>query len=141
MLLVVFGLYLQAYFDEQNNIKYSNHDRLHRRKFMADLGNYHVWLSYLGIEFGRFLRHVLCYWCLDSHGSFVYRSFLGLSNADALIGRVGTVITPIFPGQSGYVKVDGDEWKAVAEMPETIEQGSKVEIISRDSIIVTVRVI
>ncbi|MFC2441180.1 MAG: NfeD family protein, partial [Segatella maculosa] len=45
------------------------------------------------------------------------------------------------PGQSGYVKVDGDEWKAVAEMPETIEQGSKVEIISRDSIIVTVRVI
>ena len=43
---------------------------------MADLGNYHVWLSYLGIEFGRFLRHVLCYWCLDSHGGFVYRSFL-----------------------------------------------------------------
>jgi len=64
-----------------------------------------------------------------------------LSNADALIGRIGTVITPISPGHSGYVKVDGDEWKAVAEMSETIEQGSKVEIISRDSIIVTVRVI
>src|SRR5574344_1898967 len=31
-----------------------------------------------------------------------------ISNIDALIGRVGTVIEPIEPGGSGYVKVDGD---------------------------------
>ena len=64
-----------------------------------------------------------------------------LSNADALIGRVGTVIEPILADGSGYVKVDGDEWKAVSNVPETIEKGSKVEIIARDSIIVTVKLI
>ena len=55
--------------------------------------------------------------------------------------RIGTVIEPILAGESGYVKVDGDEWKAVSNVPETIEKGSKVEIIARDSIIVTVKLI
>ena len=64
-----------------------------------------------------------------------------LSNADALIGRIGIVIEPILADGSGYVKVDGDEWKAVSNVPETIEKGSKVEIIARDSIIVTVKLI
>ena len=64
-----------------------------------------------------------------------------LSNADALIGRIGIVIEPILADGSGYVKVDGDEWKAVSNVPETIEKGCKVEIIARDSIIVTVKLI
>ena len=64
-----------------------------------------------------------------------------LSNADALIGCIGIVIEPILADGSGYVKVDGDEWKAVSNVPETIEKGSKVEIIARDSIIVTVKLI
>ena len=64
-----------------------------------------------------------------------------LSNADALVGRIGIVIEPIHEGSTGYVKVDGDEWKAVSNASETIEKGSKVEIVGRDSIIVTVKLI
>nr|MBP7471437.1 NfeD family protein [Prevotella sp.] len=61
-----------------------------------------------------------------------------VSNADALIGRVGKVIETIEPEKSGYVKVDGDEWKAIADITEPIKKGENVKIISRDSIIVTV---
>jgi membrane protein implicated in regulation of membrane protease activity len=62
-----------------------------------------------------------------------------VSNIDALIGRVGTVIESIEPDGSGYVKVDGDEWKAVSNSTELIYKGQKVEIIGRESIIVTVK--
>lgn len=62
-----------------------------------------------------------------------------VSNADALIGRVGTVIEPITPeGEDGYVQVDGDQWKAVSASGETFYRGEKVRIVSRDSIIVKV---
>ncbi len=60
------------------------------------------------------------------------------SNADALIGRTGIVIEPIEPDKPGYVKVDGDEWKATADAGATIEKGRQVKIVSRDSIIVKV---
>lgn len=60
------------------------------------------------------------------------------SNADALIGRTGTVIEPISSDTPGYVKIDGDEWKATADTKNTISNGSIVRIISRDSIIVKV---
>ena len=62
-----------------------------------------------------------------------------VSNADALIGRVGTVIEEIRPGGSGYVQVDGDQWKAVSDDPEPIHKGEKVKIVSRESIIVKVK--
>lgn len=61
-----------------------------------------------------------------------------VSNADALLGRTGTVIEPIGSEQPGYVKIDGDEWKAVSRDGETIPRGEKVRIVARDSIIVTV---
>lgn len=60
------------------------------------------------------------------------------SNADALIGRTGIVIEPIGPNHSGYVKVDGDEWKAIADTALTLYKGTHVKIVSRDSIIVKV---
>lgn len=60
------------------------------------------------------------------------------SNADALIGRTGIVIEPISPEKPGYVKVDGDEWKAISSDEATIGNGSRVRIVSRDSIIVKV---
>lgn len=60
------------------------------------------------------------------------------SNADALIGREGTVIETIEPGQHGYVKVDGDEWKAVSTAADTLAVGEPVRIVGRESIIVTV---
>ena len=62
-----------------------------------------------------------------------------VSNADALIGREGLVIEPITPEKPGYVKVDGDEWRAVTKDGESIAVGTTVKIIARDSIIVTVR--
>ncbi|MDD5862019.1 MAG: NfeD family protein [Prevotella sp.] len=62
-----------------------------------------------------------------------------VSNADALIGRVGTVIEEIRPGGSGYVQVDGDQWKAVSDDPEPIHKGEMVKIVSRESIIVKVK--
>ncbi|ERK38751.1 nodulation efficiency protein NfeD [Segatella baroniae F0067] len=59
------------------------------------------------------------------------------SNADALIGREGTVVEPVEAGGFGYVQVDGDVWKAVTAGP-TIGKGEKVRIVSRDSIVMTV---
>ena len=61
-----------------------------------------------------------------------------VSNADALIGSTGIVIEPIAPEKPGYVKVDGDEWRAVTEHGGTIAKGEEVVIKKRDSIIVTV---
>lgn len=60
------------------------------------------------------------------------------SNADALIGRVGIVIEPIAPEKPGYVKVDGDEWRAVTNDGSSIGKGIAVRIVAMDSIIVTV---
>lgn len=61
-----------------------------------------------------------------------------LSNADALIGRTGTVIEAIAPDGFGYVKVDGDEWKAQTHAATTINVGETVRIVARESIIVRV---
>ncbi len=60
------------------------------------------------------------------------------SNADALIGRKGKVIAAIEAEGYGYVKVDGDEWKAMSKDKSAIAEGETVRIISRESIIVCV---
>lgn len=60
------------------------------------------------------------------------------SNADALIGREGTVIEAITPERPGYVKVDGDEWRAIDMNGGSIAKGTLVRIVARESIIVTV---
>ena len=61
-----------------------------------------------------------------------------LSNSDALIGREGRVIEAIRPGDYGYVKIDGDEWKAQSPDDTTIEVGTTVKVIGRESIIISV---
>lgn len=61
-----------------------------------------------------------------------------LSNADALIGKIGVVIENIGVGSSGYVRIDGDEWKAVTHGTADIDKGERVRIVARDSIIMTV---
>ncbi len=62
------------------------------------------------------------------------------TNADAIIGRKGVVSESIDASQhTGRVAIDGDDWKAVSEDGANIEKGDDVEIIKRDSIIVTVR--
>lgn len=60
------------------------------------------------------------------------------SNAEALIGREGIVIEPITFEKPGYVKVDGDEWRAVTKDGSSVPKGTAVKIVAMDSIIVTV---
>ncbi len=62
-----------------------------------------------------------------------------VSNADALLGRKGKVSQTIEAGGYGRVAIDGDDWKAVSDDGSTIDRGSKVEVVGRESIILTVR--
>lgn len=62
------------------------------------------------------------------------------TNADALVGRKAIVSETIDVDQNtGRVAIDGDDWKAVSASGERIEKGTRVEIVSRDSIILTVK--
>lgn len=60
------------------------------------------------------------------------------SNADALLGREGTVVEPIVQNGSGYVKIDGDVWKAVTQDGSPVAKGDQVRVVSMESIIVIV---
>ena len=60
------------------------------------------------------------------------------SNADALIGQVGTVSEAIVAGGFGRVDIGGDNWKAVGTGEENIPQGTRVRVVGRESIIITV---
>lgn len=60
------------------------------------------------------------------------------SNADALIGREGIVTEPITEEKDGYVKVDGDEWRAESIDGKPIGRDAKVRIVSMESIVVHV---
>ena len=61
-----------------------------------------------------------------------------LSNADALIGREGRVSEDITEGGHGRVAIDGDDWKAVSKHGQAIASGTKVRVVGRESIILTV---
>jgi membrane protein implicated in regulation of membrane protease activity len=61
------------------------------------------------------------------------------SNADALIGKIGKVVETIPANGYGYIQVDGDQWKSKSIDDADIALGEKVEIVERESIIMTVR--
>lgn len=61
------------------------------------------------------------------------------TNADALIGRTAKVTECIEVGGKGRVALDGDLWQAVSNEPTDILKGEMVEILSRESIILTVK--
>lgn len=62
------------------------------------------------------------------------------TNADALIGKVGVVSEDIDPEHNaGRVAIDGDDWRAVSENNELIQAGSQVEVVKRESVILTVK--
>ncbi len=61
-----------------------------------------------------------------------------VSNADALVGKTGTVSQAIEPGNAGRVAIDGDDWKAVTTSGEPIAVGTRVRVTRLDSIVVTV---
>lgn len=60
------------------------------------------------------------------------------SNAEGLIGRTGVVVEPVDAGKDGYVKVDGDVWRAKSKDGSPIAAGKNVRIVSMESIVVTV---
>lgn len=60
------------------------------------------------------------------------------SNADALIGRQATVAEAIPQGGCGYVKIDGDMWRAHTDNGAPVTQGTTVTVAARDSIVLTV---
>lgn len=62
------------------------------------------------------------------------------SNADALIGRTGKVEEAIPGNGFGYVRIDGDSWKAKTSDGTPISVGTYVKVIKMESIIVTVEV-
>ena len=61
------------------------------------------------------------------------------SNADSMIGKTASVIQEISADSSGYVKLYGDEWKAITKDESTIAVGKKVEILEIDGIKVIVK--
>lgn len=61
------------------------------------------------------------------------------TNADALIGRTAKVVETIEENGRGRVAVDGDIWQAESDEKGDILVGEKVEIISRESIILNVK--
>lgn len=61
------------------------------------------------------------------------------SNADALDGKTGTVKEEIKAGGYGYVAIDGDMWRSVSHDGKSIPAGTKVVVVSRESIILTVK--
>lgn len=61
-----------------------------------------------------------------------------LSNADALIGRIGRVSETIEAGGFGRVAIDGDDWKAQSADGQAVAVGAKVRVTAIDSIIITV---
>lgn len=63
-----------------------------------------------------------------------------VSNADAIIGRIGRITERIEPNEYGRVKIDGDYWKAQANNNTAIDEGTQVRIVKLDSIIVTVEI-
>lgn len=64
-----------------------------------------------------------------------------VSNADALIGRVGRVDEPIVKGGTGYVAIDGDVWRAVSRETGDIPVGARVRVVDRKSTVLTVETI
>lgn len=61
-----------------------------------------------------------------------------LSNADALIGRIGRVSEAVEQGGYGRVAIDGDDWKAVSSDGTYVPMGQNVRVVGRESIIITV---
>ena len=61
-------------------------------------------------------------------------------NSDALIGQTALVIQAIQGTQiSGYVKIGGEEWRAVGEDDSPLSESTKVEVVGLSGSTVTVK--
>lgn len=62
------------------------------------------------------------------------------TNVDALVGKTGRVVEPIAGhGEAGRIAIDGDNWQALSADDAPIAAGAKVEVVSVESIVLTVR--
>ena len=61
-----------------------------------------------------------------------------VSNADALMGRVGHVVETVKANGYGRVQIDGDIWQSVTNEATDIPAGTRVRVIGRESTIITV---
>lgn len=58
-------------------------------------------------------------------------------DVDDFVGEKAIVVEPISPGKTGRVEFHGAEWKAAADV--SIKKGTKVVIVSKDSITLNVK--
>lgn len=62
------------------------------------------------------------------------------TNVDAIIGKRGVVCVDIdADDDNGRVMIDGLDWRAKSENNEPLPKGTKVEVVERDSVILTVK--
>ena len=61
------------------------------------------------------------------------------TNMDNIIGKTAVVTERIEEGGYGRVKIDGDDWKALTDNGMAAEVGEKVQIVSYESIVLTVK--
>ena len=62
------------------------------------------------------------------------------TNVDAIIGKRGVVCVEIeADDDNGRVMIDGLDWRAKSENNEPLPVGTKVEVVERDSVILTVK--
>ena len=61
------------------------------------------------------------------------------TNMDNIIGKTAVVTERIEENGYGRVKIDGDDWKAMTDNGMAAEVGEKVQIVSYESIILTVK--
>lgn len=62
------------------------------------------------------------------------------TNVDAIIGKRGVVCVEIeADDDNGRVMIDGLDWRAKSDNNEPLPAGTKVEVVERDSVILTVK--
>jgi membrane protein implicated in regulation of membrane protease activity len=62
------------------------------------------------------------------------------TNVDGVAGQTGTVTTTVGgAGKPGRVKIGGEEWRAISQDGETLDEGLSIEVVSVDSATVFVR--
>lgn len=62
------------------------------------------------------------------------------TNIDAIIGKRGVVCVEIeADDDNGRVMIDGLDWRAKSDNNEPLPVGTKVEVVERDSVILTVK--
>lgn len=65
----------------------------------------------------------------------------GESNMDALIGRKGTVENASPDGSTARMRLDGDRWTVRTADGSKLSDGSRVEVLGFDSIILIVKIL